>query len=74
MFGLPSHWIFLVKADGTRENVSNSDCSTKAEVRDEVKELLDMYGYNREEYVKAQYTSKDQQTILYEFELSELEG
>lgn len=74
MLGLPSHWIFLIKADGTKENVCNCDCSTKKEVRDEVKDLLDEFGYNKDKYVKAQYTSKDQQTILYEFDLNELEG
>ena len=73
MFGLPTHWIFLVKVDGTRENVCNADCSTKTEVREEVKDLFDKFGYNKEEYIKAQYTSKDQETILYEFELTELE-
>ena len=73
MLGLPTHWIFLVKADGTRENVMNSDCSTKAEVKHDVKYLL-ANGFKKENYVKAQYTASDQKTVLYEFNLDELES
>lgn len=72
MFGLPSHNIYLVKVGGSRENVMSTDCSTKAEVMREVKYLFDKCGYHRGEYIKAQYTKNG--NILYEFELSELEG
>lgn len=71
--GLPTHWIFLVKKDGTKENVSNTDCNTKQDVRDEVKDILNMSGYNKEKYIKAQYVAKDKQTVLYEFSINELE-
>lgn len=74
MLGLPSHWVFLVKNDGTKENVMHCDCSTKKEVREEVKTLFDQHGYKRENYIKAQYTTMDEQTVLYEFDLNELEG
>lgn len=75
MFGLPSHWIYLVKKDGTKENVANTDCSTKNEVRQEVKELFKYWGENckKEDYATAQYVGRDQKTILYEFNLEELE-
>lgn len=74
MLGLPTHWVFLIKKDGTRENVMNCDCSTKSEVREDVKYLFDKAGYKKENYTKAQYVAKDQQTVLYEFNLNELEG
>ena len=73
MLGLPTHWLYLVKQDGSKENVMNTDCSTKKEVRDEVNYLFKKCGYNKSDYIKAQYVSKDQETILYEFNIDELE-
>lgn len=73
MLGLPTHWICLVKQDGTRKFICNGDCSTKSEVRDEVKRMFRMNGYNKEDYIKAQYVAKDQDTVLYEFNIDEIE-
>ena len=72
MLHFPSHTIYLVKTDGTKENVMNCDCSTKREVKEEVAYLFDNCGYDKNKYVKAQYTT-EQNKILYEFNLSELE-
>ena len=72
MLGLPTHSIFLIKQDGSKENVMSTDCSTKSEVRNEVKDLFDKYGYNKDNYTKAQYGNN--QKILYEFNINELEG
>jgi hypothetical protein len=72
MLGLPTHSIFLVKEDGSKENVMNTDCSTKSEVRNEVKYLFDKCGYKKDNYTKVQYGNN--QKIFYEFNISELEG
>lgn len=67
MLGLPTHSIYLVKEDGTRENVSMSDCSTKREFRLEVKDLLEYYSKSQDVsvYKKAQYVGSGD-NILYE--------
>lgn len=68
---LPSHSIYLVKKDGTRVNVSMSDCSTKKEVREEVKEIIENY-YDDQigNYAKAQYVDRND-NILYECSIEE---
>ena len=74
MLGLPTHWIYLVKENGERENVMNGDCSTKSEVRDDVVRLLKDYSNTIDIsiYKKAQYTDSNQ-NVLYEFDLEELD-
>jgi hypothetical protein len=69
---LPTHSIYLIKKDGTKENCAIIDCSTKAEVREFVKELKETWtSVNFEEtYVKAQYVDgKD--NVIYECTIKE---
>lgn len=72
MLGLPTHWVYLVKKDGTRENVENADFSTKLEFRKAVKELIEMYSKNIDTsiYEKAQYTNNNKE-VLYECTIAE---
>lgn len=74
MLGLPTHWVYLVKENGERENVMNTDCSTKSEVRKEVADLLRYYAKSMDIsiYKKAQYTDSKQK-VLYEFDLEDLD-
>lgn len=69
---LPSHTIYLVKEDGTKENVCICDCSTKKEVREEVKDLINYYSKTMDTsiYVKAQYVDKNDK-VLYECTIEE---
>ena len=69
---LPSHAIYLVKKDGTKENVSMTDCSTKKEVREEVKDLIKYYSKTMDTsiYVKAQYFDRNG-SLLYECTVEE---
>ena len=69
---LPTHWLYLVDKDGNEENVANTDCGTKKEVRDEVKYLINMYSKHMDTsiYVKARY--KDNKgNLLYECSIDE---
>ena len=74
MFGLPTHWIYLVKENGEKENVMNGDYSTKSEVRADVAKLLKDYSKNMDIsiYKKAQYTDS-KHNVLYEFDLEDLD-
>ena len=74
MLGLPAHYVYLIKENSERENVMNTDCSTKAEVRQEVADLLKYYA-KRDDisvYKKAQYTDSNNR-VLYEFDLEDLD-
>lgn len=71
MFSLPTHSIYFIKKDGTRENVEMADYSTKTEVREAVNELMNEYYNDKvEEFVKAQYVDKND-NILYECTIEE---
>ncbi len=72
MFGLPTHWLYLVDKDGNEENVANLDCNTKKEVREEVKDIICMYSKNTDtsKYIKAVYKDKNDKT-LYEVSIEE---
>ena len=74
MLGLPTHYVYLVKESGERENVMNTDCSTKTEVRESVADLLKYYAKSEDisVYKKAQYTDSKNR-ILYEFDLEDLD-
>ena len=74
MLGLPTHYVYLIKENGERENVMNTDCSTKAEVRQEVADLLKYYAKSEDisVYKKAQYTDSSNR-VLYEFDLEDLD-
>lgn len=52
----------------------NTDCSTKAEVRQEVADLLKYYAKSEDisVYKKAQYTDSNNR-VLYEFDLEYLD-
>lgn len=73
MLSLPTHWVFLVRKDGTRENVMNADFSTKAEFRKDVKKLIEKYSKNIDTsvYEKAQYLLFNQETVIYECTIAE---
>ena len=71
MFGLPTHTIYLIKKDGSRENVCMTDCSTKIEVRLEVRNLIQEYYNDKvEEFEKAEYVDKNN-NVLYECSINE---
>lgn len=74
MLGLPTHYVYLIKENGERENVMNADCSTKAEVRESVADLLKYYAKSEDisVYKKAQYTDSKNR-VLYEFDLEDLD-
>ena len=74
MLGLPTHWVYLVKENGERENVMNTDCSTTSEVKKEVADLLRNYAKSTDIsiYKKAQYTDS-KHNVLYEFDLEDLD-
>lgn len=68
---MPTHNIYLVKQNGERVSVSITDCSTKQEVRQEAKELLEQYYDDKiEEYAKVQYVDKNDK-VLYECTVEE---
>ena len=53
---LPTHWLYFIDNEGNEENVANTDCSTKQEVRDEAKYILLMY--EKQENLKKIYIGK----------------
>ena len=61
MLELPTHNIYLVKRDGTKESIMIGDCSTSKEVRDEVRYSIDMMSKHKDisEYIKAEYTNNN---------------
>lgn len=68
---MPSHTIYLIKVNGERINVCMCDCSTKKEVRQEVKRLIQEYYDDKiNEYIKAQYVDKND-NVLYECTIKE---
>ena len=67
----PTHTIYLIKKDGSRENISMCDCSTKKEVREQVKEIVTNYCKQlAKECEKAQYVDKND-IVLYECTIQE---
>ena len=74
MFGLclPTHTLYLVDKDGNEENVSMSDCSTKQEVRDEIKDIINMYAKHQDvsKYKSVRYKDKNDR-VLYECSIEE---
>lgn len=72
---LPTHWLFLIDNEGNEENVANVDCSTKQEVRDEVKDILLMYEKHMDisRYVRAEYRDRNDK-VLYSCSISECNG
>lgn len=65
---MPTHTIWLLNENGEWENCSMTDCSTKEEVRQEVKELVEYYKTRK--YTKAQYRDKND-VVLYEVDIEE---
>ena len=68
---LPSHTIYLIKVNGEKDNVCMCDLSTKKEVREEVKKLVEEYYDDQlENFIKAQYTDRNGK-VLYECTIKE---
>lgn len=70
---LPTHWLYFIDNEGNEENVANTDCSTKQEVRDEAKYILLMYekqGDDITRYTRVQYRDRNDK-VLYECSIKE---
>lgn len=64
---MPTHSIWLLNENNEWENCSMTDCNTKSDVRQEVKELVEYY---KKKFLKAQYRDKNGK-VLYECSIEE---
>lgn len=71
---LPTHSIYVIDANGHRENIMMTDCATKQEVRAEVKSYIQMLIKNNktsyEDWTSIEYVDRNEK-VLYACSIEE---
>lgn len=74
---MPTHTLYVICKDGSRENIMMADFSTKKEIRKEVKSYIQMLiKHNKtsyENWVGIEYCDRNE-NVLYQCSMDEIMG